>query len=236
MKLVLFGLYTWWIPQIVLSAVLDGRQPLKPMYIVGTSAARLALPLYLYGCPANLLRIPPAPRMLVLLVASVAAQVWHLSIWSKCTTWRASQVWWVSPGMTSVFDPDSLSQKQCATMYASNNSFHTRRLHIHACVVQAAVLLVQYRRGPRWFVPRCFLPPKYDYHRPAPAAILPGGSHCDALVCTLEETAGSSHSDDPMQQSLVSRGSSSSGTATRHDGNDSIKSESAALDMIHSGC
>lgn len=78
MKLVLFGLYTWWIPQIVLSAVMDGRQPLKPVYIVGTSAARLALPLYLYGCPANLLRIPPAPRMLAALVASVAAQVWVL--------------------------------------------------------------------------------------------------------------------------------------------------------------
>jgi hypothetical protein len=75
MKLVLFGLYTWWIPQIVLSAVLGGRQPLKPVYIIGTSAARLVLPLYLYGCPANLLRIPPAPRMLVALVASVAAQV-----------------------------------------------------------------------------------------------------------------------------------------------------------------
>lgn len=75
MKLVLFGLYTWWIPQIVLSAVMDGRQPLKPVYIIGTSAARLALPLYLYGCPANLLRIPPAPRMLAALVASVAAQV-----------------------------------------------------------------------------------------------------------------------------------------------------------------
>ena len=79
MKLVLFGLYTWWIPQIVLSAVMDGRQPLKPVYIIGTSAARLALPLYLYGCPANLLRIPPAPRMLAALIASVAAQVWVLS-------------------------------------------------------------------------------------------------------------------------------------------------------------
>ena len=76
MKLVLFGLYTWWIPQIVLSAVMDGRQPLKPVYIIGTSAARLALPLYLYGCPANLLRIPPAQRMLAALIASVAAQVW----------------------------------------------------------------------------------------------------------------------------------------------------------------
>jgi transmembrane E3 ubiquitin-protein ligase len=85
MKLVLFGLYTWWIPQIVLSAVMDGRQPLKPVYIIGTSAARLALPLYLYGCPANLLRIPPAPRMLAALIASVAAQVW---VWLEIVPMR----------------------------------------------------------------------------------------------------------------------------------------------------
>lgn len=75
MKWVLFGLYSWWLPQIVLSAMSDTRQPLRPVYVAGTSAARLALPLYLYGCPANLLRIPPAPRMLTALVAFVAAQV-----------------------------------------------------------------------------------------------------------------------------------------------------------------
>lgn len=49
MKWVLFGLYGWWLPQIVLSALGDSRQPLRPAYIIGTSAARLALPLYLCG-------------------------------------------------------------------------------------------------------------------------------------------------------------------------------------------
>lgn len=78
MQWVLFLLFSYWLPQIVLSAVTDGRQPLKPVYIIGTSTARLALPLYLYGCPANLLRIPPSPRMLAALVAWVAAQVRRL--------------------------------------------------------------------------------------------------------------------------------------------------------------
>ena len=31
---------------------------------------------------------------------------------------------------------------------------------------QAAVLLCQSMWGPRWFVPKRFLPAKYDYHRP----------------------------------------------------------------------
>ncbi len=33
-------------------------------------------------------------------------------------------------------------------------------------MVQAAVLLCQTVWGPRWFVPKRFLPAKYDYHRP----------------------------------------------------------------------
>lgn len=33
-------------------------------------------------------------------------------------------------------------------------------------VVQAAFLLLQTAWGPRWFVPKRFLPAKYDYHRP----------------------------------------------------------------------
>ena len=32
--------------------------------------------------------------------------------------------------------------------------------------MQAAVLLCQSAWGPRWFVPKRFLPAKYDYHRP----------------------------------------------------------------------
>ena len=32
--------------------------------------------------------------------------------------------------------------------------------------MQAAVLLCQSMWGPRWFVPKRFLPAKYDYHRP----------------------------------------------------------------------
>eukprot|EP00887_Chlorella_sp_A99_P000955 scaffold5.g955.t1 len=90
---------------IVHSAAFDGRQPLRPQYVLGMSAARLAVPLYVWGCPSNLLRVPPSPGFCLLLVAWVGAQ--------------------------------------------------------------AAVLVAQFARGPRCFVPAALLPPRYDYHRPA---------------------------------------------------------------------
>lgn len=131
MKLALFPVFSFWLPQILLSARLDQQQPLRPEYVVGMTVTRLALPLYLFGCPHNLLRIEPCPRLCVALAAYVA--------------------------------------------------------------LQAAVLIVQYRRGPRAFLPRVWLeaphpavcgghalgpdlllhgsmqsllPPKYDYYRP----------------------------------------------------------------------
>ena len=38
-------------------------------------------------------------------------------------------------------------------------------MSVSVCM-QAAVLLCQSMWGPRWFVPKRFLPAKYDYHRP----------------------------------------------------------------------
>lgn len=86
----------------------------------------------------------------------------------------------------------------------------------------------------RCFVPRKFLPPKYDYHRPAPAAILPGGSQCDAPIIkagTAQGGSGSGSNDGSTssgssgsgasqpQQPLVSRsGSGASSVAARHAG------------------
>jgi hypothetical protein len=103
---VLLGLaFSFWIPQIVHSIVHDARSPLQPSFIIGTSATRLMLPLYLFACPHNVLRIPPNP--------------------------------WLCGGL------------------------------IGWLAAQAAVLLVQHRWGARCFVPASWLPPKYDYFRPA---------------------------------------------------------------------
>ncbi len=74
MPLLIFAFYSFWWPQIVLCARSDSRQPLRPEFVLGTSAARLALPLYVYGCPSNLLRVAPNPLLCAALVAWVALQ------------------------------------------------------------------------------------------------------------------------------------------------------------------
>lgn len=104
LRFFLFALYSFWVPQIVLNVVEDHRRPLLPVYILGTSITRLAIPLYFWGCPHNFLHIQPQPSTAIGLV------VWLLS--------------------------------------------------------QSIVLLSQYKFGPRWFIPKAFLPEKYDYYRP----------------------------------------------------------------------
>jgi hypothetical protein len=74
MPVLMFGFYSWWWPQIVLCVRGDCRQPLKPEFVLGTSAARLALPLYIWGCPSNLLRVQPNPGLCIALVAYVGLQ------------------------------------------------------------------------------------------------------------------------------------------------------------------
>lgn len=104
LRFFLFALYSFWVPQIVLNVIEDHRRPLLPIYILGTSITRLAIPLYFWGCPHNFLHIQPQPGSAMALVG------WLL--------------------------------------------------------FQAFVLLTQYKLGPRWFIPKAFLPEKYDYYRP----------------------------------------------------------------------
>lgn len=133
---ILMLVYSFWIPQVVHCARTDVRQPLRPLYVIGMSVTRLLLPLYLYGCPSNVLRVSPSPAFCVLLVA------------------------WVSS--------------------------------------QAAVLMCQTVWGPRWFVPKRFLPAKYEYHRAvvprevaegildsssAPVDVETGDGGCECVIC-----------------------------------------------------
>lgn len=105
MTLILHG---FWIPQIIKSAKTDTRPPLLPIYVIGMSLTRLVLPLYLFACPTNLLKVAPSLAMCVALILLIGAQ---------------------------------------------------------ACVVLLQSLSGP-KFGPRWFIPRKFLPAKYDYYRP----------------------------------------------------------------------
>ncbi|KAH9608996.1 hypothetical protein KSS87_022695 [Heliosperma pusillum] len=56
---ILLLMYSFWIPQIVTNIIRDSRKPLHPHYIVGMTITRLAIPLYVFGCPNNFMRIEP---------------------------------------------------------------------------------------------------------------------------------------------------------------------------------
>ena len=73
-RIFIFALYSFWVPQIVLNIAEDHRRPLLPMYIVGTSVTRLAIPLYFWGCPNNFLHIHPLPKTVAALVGWLFVQ------------------------------------------------------------------------------------------------------------------------------------------------------------------
>ncbi|RDY10324.1 Tul1 [Mucuna pruriens] len=65
---------SFWIPQIITNVVRDSRKPLHPHYILGITVTRLAIPLYIFGCPNNFLRIEPDPSWCVCLAIFVGLQ------------------------------------------------------------------------------------------------------------------------------------------------------------------
>lgn len=56
---ILLLMYSFWIPQIVTNVIRDSRKPLHIYYILGITITRLAIPLYVFGCPHNFMRIQP---------------------------------------------------------------------------------------------------------------------------------------------------------------------------------
>ncbi|MQL86573.1 hypothetical protein Taro_019112 [Colocasia esculenta] len=71
---ILFLMYSFWIPQIVSNVVRDTRKPLHPHYILGMSITRLAVPLYIFGCPNNFMRIEVDKNWCICLGVFMAAQ------------------------------------------------------------------------------------------------------------------------------------------------------------------
>ncbi|CAA0816230.1 RING/U-box superfamily protein [Striga hermonthica] len=59
LRVILLLLHSFWIPQICINVIRDSRKPLHPYYILGITATRIAIPLYVFGCPHNFMRIEP---------------------------------------------------------------------------------------------------------------------------------------------------------------------------------
>ncbi|KAJ4801328.1 RING/U-box superfamily protein [Rhynchospora pubera] len=74
LRAIVFLAYSFWVPQIVTNIIKDTRKPLHPQYILGMSVTRLAIPLYVFGCPSNFLRIEADKWWCICLTVFVAVQ------------------------------------------------------------------------------------------------------------------------------------------------------------------
>ncbi|GMG98576.1 hypothetical protein Nepgr_000416 [Nepenthes gracilis] len=71
---ILLLMYSFWIPQITTNIIRDSRKPLHPHYILGMTITRLAIPLYVFGCPHNFMRIQPDRRWCICLGVFMGCQ------------------------------------------------------------------------------------------------------------------------------------------------------------------
>ncbi|KAK7290885.1 hypothetical protein RIF29_05647 [Crotalaria pallida] len=71
---ILLLMYSFWIPQIITNVIRDSRKPLHPHYILGVTFTRLAIPLYIFGCPNNFMRIEPDKSWCVYLAVFMGLQ------------------------------------------------------------------------------------------------------------------------------------------------------------------
>ncbi|KAL7562857.1 hypothetical protein ACA910_002473 [Epithemia clementina (nom. ined.)] len=127
----ILGLYSFWVPQIILNVVTEAKTPMHKHYVYGMSVTRLVVPLYVYGVRNNFLR----------------------------------EVYPETP-----YDPLTC---QWVVLWVA---------------VQTAILLGQGKYGARFWIPARFLPPKYDYSRPIPPAILNRARQHQEQTTTTEET------------------------------------------------
>ncbi|KAL5573514.1 hypothetical protein UlMin_023111 [Ulmus minor] len=71
---ILLLMYSFWIPQIINNVIRDSRKPLHPHYVLGVTVTRLAIPLYMFGCPNNFMRIEPDKNWCICLCIFIGIQ------------------------------------------------------------------------------------------------------------------------------------------------------------------
>ncbi|CAN0152505.1 unnamed protein product [Discosporangium mesarthrocarpum] len=109
--------FSFWVPQasggggIISNVLRETRHSLHHTYLLGMSASRLVIPLYVYGCPDSFITL-----------------------------------------LKEDYKPN---YRECLAL-------------VLWMAVQVSLLLAQDRFGPHFFIPKRFLPAKYDYHRPLP--------------------------------------------------------------------
>jgi hypothetical protein len=143
-------MYSFWVPQIAHSTYTGTKHALHPAYLVGTSLSRCFIPLYFLGCPNNFLAM--------------------LAVY-------------VNPQYLAVLSDSAASAASGSALHHAGSLADLPAASVSACWVlvlwtaaQVGVLLLQSAFGPRFFVPKQWLPQRYDYRRPIPASIRPSTS------------------------------------------------------------
>lgn len=89
MDVLIIVAYSFWVPQIIHNAHQECRKPLLVQYLLGNSAMRLLLPMYVYGCPYNFLSAFPTNEQqpeygtCIILLVWVALQIGVLLLQDK---------------------------------------------------------------------------------------------------------------------------------------------------------
>ncbi|EMS65730.1 Transmembrane E3 ubiquitin-protein ligase 1 [Triticum urartu] len=168
----LFLMYSFWIPQIVTNVIRDTRKPLHPQYILGMTATRVAIPLYIFGCPSNFMRIEPDKKWCIAVTTfmSIQAAVLLLQhyLGSRCFIPRQTAFFWEESFscMTATRVAIPLYIFGCPSNFMRIEPDKKWCIAVTTFMsIQAAVLLLQHYLGSRCFIPRQILPEKYCYHR-----------------------------------------------------------------------
>ncbi|GER46491.1 RING/U-box superfamily protein, partial [Striga asiatica] len=77
-RFILFLIHSFWIPQICINVARNSRKALHPYYILGITITRAAIPLYVYGCPHNFMRIEPDRNWCIFFALFMGLQVFIL--------------------------------------------------------------------------------------------------------------------------------------------------------------
>jgi hypothetical protein len=182
----ILALYSYWVPQILHSTYSGTKHSLHPVYLVGTSLARCFVPLYILGCPNN---------FLTLLTIYVNPQ--YLAVLSDAAVRGAAT------GAPDLQDLSTSSVSACWVLVLWQ-------------AVQVGVLLLQGSLGPRFFVPKQWLPQRYDYHRPVPATVRAAltahssTAPASAAATTAPDSGNRDTSGDIAMTGMRSRASTSS--------------------------
>eukprot|EP00698_Gefionella_okellyi_P015624 TRINITY_DN4421_c0_g1_i2.p1 TRINITY_DN4421_c0_g1~~TRINITY_DN4421_c0_g1_i2.p1 ORF type:complete len:294 (+),score=34.53 TRINITY_DN4421_c0_g1_i2:812-1693(+) len=83
LHVLVLGLYAFWVPQIVHNVMRNTSNAFEPRYVIAMSITRLYIPLYIYGCPNNILFVEPRPFFCAFLVLFMAAQATVLLMQDK---------------------------------------------------------------------------------------------------------------------------------------------------------